>query len=212
MFFVSCLQTFAFTVLGFFGGSPDKPKKVGKHAIETLNGDPAYFHICGESKANVNLAKKKLQDLINDQYHCLDIRDKRILRLSQEDSKRITDIQRRLGISIRTENDKEQLLLVISGHKYSVFEASNEINEMLRKTKGRDAELAGLMVLWQYQSHGSQFKNFPPETSYELEQALKKNSIPRSKSRLRVNSAQLRCHTDLLLIKRERCWRSIALI
>lgn len=162
---------FVFTVLALFGGGADKPKKVENHVIETLNADPACFHICGESQAKVNLAKTKLQGLINDQYHSHEIPDNAIQSLSKEDCQSIAAIQRRLGISISTKNNQE--VLVICGHRPHVFEACAEINAILRKAKEkRDAELAGLMVAWQYQSHGSKFKNFNQDTTYRLEQAL----------------------------------------
>lgn len=165
---------FVFTVLAIFGGGADKPKKVENHVIKTLNADPACFHICGESQAKVNLAKKKLQDLIKARYHSLDIPDNAIHSLSKEDCQSIAAIQRSLGISISTKNIQEQMVLVICGHRPQVFEASTDINAILRKAKEkRDAELAGLMAAWQYQSHGSKFKNFSPETTYKLEQALK---------------------------------------
>lgn len=172
---------FVFTVLAIFTGGGDKPKKVENHVIETLNADPAFFHICGESQAKVNLAKKKLQDLINDQYHSHDIPDNAIQSLSKEDCQSIAAIQRRLGISISTKNNQEQLVVVICGHRPHVFEASTEINVILRKAKEkRDAELAGLMAAWQYQSQGDRFKNFNPDTTYRLEQALK-NQDPQVK-------------------------------
>ncbi|XP_075904598.1 poly(ADP-ribose) polymerase family member 14-related sequence 1 isoform X2 [Nelusetta ayraudi] len=172
------LQSFGNQVLhgikAMFASGADKPKKVENHVIETLNADPACFHICGESQAKVNLAKKKLQDLISDQYHSHDIPDNAIQSLSKEDCQSIAAIQRRLGISISTKNIQEQLVLVICGHRAHVFEACTEINAILRKAKEkRDAELAGLMAAWQYQSHGSKFKNFNPDTTYRLEQALK---------------------------------------
>lgn len=155
-------------------GGADKPKKVEKLHIKTLNADPACFHICGESQAKVNLAKKQLQELIKGQCLSLDIPDNAIQSLSEGDCQRIADIQRTLGISISTKNVQDQLVLVISGHRVSVFEASSEINMILRKAKEtRDAELARLMAAWQYQSQGFGFKNFNPETNYKLEQALK---------------------------------------
>lgn len=161
-------------IKAIFAGGADKPKKVENHVIKTLNADPACFHICGESQAKVNLAKKKLQDLIKARYHSLDIPDNAIHSLSKEDCQSIAAIQRSLGISISTKNIQEQMVLVICGHRPQVFEASTDINAILRKAKEkRDAELAGLMAAWQYQSHGSKFKNFSPETTYKLEQALK---------------------------------------
>lgn len=168
------LTLFLFTVSAIFSPTADKPKKAENYVIKTLNADPVCFHICGQTQAKVNLAKKKLQDLINNQHHSLDIPDNAIESLSKEDCQRIADIQRSSGISISTKNVQEQLVLVISGHKPDVYVASNEINEILRKTKEkRDAELAGLMAAWQYQSQGFKFKNFSSATNYKLEQALK---------------------------------------
>lgn len=163
-----------FPVLAMLTVKADEPKKVEKLVIETLNADPACFHICGQSQVKLNLAKKKLQDLINDQYHSLDILDNAIQSLSIEDCQHISDIQRSLGISLSTKNIQEQLVLVVSGHKPDVYKASSEINAILRNAKEkRDAELGGLMTAWQYQSHGFRFKNFNPETNYKLEQAWK---------------------------------------
>lgn len=129
---------FIFIVLGMFFGGADKPKKDDELVFETLNADPACFHICGESQEKVSLAKRKLQELINDQYYPVEIQDKAILILSKKDWRCITDIQRKLCVSISIRNTEEQLVLIISGHWSGVNKAKSEITAILQKaTKKR---------------------------------------------------------------------------
>lgn len=161
-----------FAIAAWFSGGADKPKKVQKLHIKTLNTDPVCFHICGESQAKVNSAKKKLQELIDGQYRSQEIQENAIQNFSEGDCQHIADIQRRLGVSVSTKNIQDQLGLVISGHKLSVYEANDEISVILRKAKERrDTELAALMAAWQYQSPTG-MKNFNIEMTYKLEQAL----------------------------------------
>lgn len=131
------------------------------------------------------MAKKKLQDLINEQFLCVNIPDGAVQSFSGGDYQRIADLQRSLGVSISSRKLPDHSALVISGHRPCVYEASNEINMILRKAKEeRDAELSGLMAAWQHQSQGAAFQNFNPETSYKLEQALK-NQDPQVKVTIR---------------------------
>lgn len=154
-----------FTVLG-------KAKNDDERVIETLNTDPTCFQICGESQEKVSLAKTQLQQLINDQYHSLEIEDKAIKSLSKEDSQHIVDLQRSMGVSISTKSIKKISVLIVSGYKPAVDEASRKINVILQDVKEKtDAEFAGLMAVWQYRGHGFRFKNFNSKCSSKLEQA-----------------------------------------
>ena len=142
--------------------------------------EPACFHICGESQTKVDQAKKSINDLVSSEQSSYSFSDPAILSFSNADLQRIVDLQRTLGVSIRTDTKKTVPSITIEGLSADVLKASSEISEMVRRMKdeeqlNRKVDLAGTMVEWQYQQQGSQFQSFDPMTNYELEEALAKN-------------------------------------
>ena len=142
--------------------------------------EPACFHICGESQTKVDQAKKSINDLVSSEQSSYSFSDPAILSLSDADLQRIVDLQRTLGVSIKTDTKKTVPSITIEGLSADVLKASREITEMVRKTRdeeelNRKMDLAGRMAEWQYQQQGSQFQSFDPMTNYELEEALAKN-------------------------------------
>uniref|UniRef100_A0A8C4EUA4 Poly [ADP-ribose] polymerase n=1 Tax=Dicentrarchus labrax TaxID=13489 RepID=A0A8C4EUA4_DICLA len=157
-------------IKSLFVGSSDKLQKEEDFVIEALKVDPACFHICGESKTEVDKAKQWINDIISKEHHSDTIADNAILSLSDADQQRIVDIQKTMSVSIRTESKKGQASLTIKGLSKDVLKANNEIHAMLRRARDEEdlkkkVELAGTVVEW---------------TNYELEQALEKN-LPSAK-------------------------------
>ncbi|KAM7380823.1 hypothetical protein PAMP_004095 [Pampus punctatissimus] len=162
----------------FIKGNPDKPQK-GDFVIEALEVDAACFHICGDSQTNVDLAKHWINDLIDKEYNSINIPDDSILSFADEDYQCIADIQKTMGVSIRTESKKDQASLTIEGLSKNVLRASNEIHDMLRKRRDEDElkrkeNLAGMVADWQYKQQGSQFQSLDSKSNFHLEQALEK--------------------------------------
>uniref|UniRef100_A0A4W5P1N3 Poly [ADP-ribose] polymerase n=1 Tax=Hucho hucho TaxID=62062 RepID=A0A4W5P1N3_9TELE len=160
----------------------DMPQNDEDFVIEGQQVDPAFFHICGGSQARVDQAKCWIKDLILKEQVSNSITDDAILNLSDSDHKCIHDMQTSMGVSVRIEynSSREETMLTIEGLSKDVLIAVNEIQEMLRKARGketfnRNVELASNMVEWQYQQQpGGQYQSFDPIPNFHLEQALER--------------------------------------
>lgn len=155
------------------------PPQGGDFVIEPLKVDPGCFHICGDTQAKVDSAKQWINDLIAKEQHSSSIPDNAILSFSDADYKRIVDIQKTMGVSIRTESKQAQASITIEGLSKDVLKASSEIYKMLKETRNAEelkkrVELAGTVADWQYQQQGLQFQSFDAKTNFELEEAWEK--------------------------------------
>ncbi|XP_032422912.1 protein mono-ADP-ribosyltransferase PARP14-like isoform X2 [Xiphophorus hellerii] len=147
--------------------------------IETKEVEPAVFHICGASKAKVDAAKKKINDLMSNEQCHEEIIDNDILNLSSADCQRIVDIQMKMSVSIKKQSRNGQTSFIIEGLSKDVLRASREIDNMLKKVRReqelkRKLELAATVAEWQYQQHGLSYQSFDQMTNYELEHALER--------------------------------------
>uniref|UniRef100_A0A096LQW6 Poly [ADP-ribose] polymerase n=2 Tax=Poecilia formosa TaxID=48698 RepID=A0A096LQW6_POEFO len=143
--------------------------------------EPAIFHICGASQANVDAAKKKINDMISDEQFSTEITDNDILNLSSADCQRIVDIQMKMSVSIKNQITNGQASFIIEGLSKDVLRASREIDNMLKKVRKeqelkRKLELAATVADWQYQRSGLQYQSFDQKTNYELEHALERGA------------------------------------
>ncbi|XP_034416748.1 poly(ADP-ribose) polymerase family member 14-related sequence 1 isoform X2 [Cyclopterus lumpus] len=158
--------------------SGGKPQRQGDFVIEALKVDPAAFHICGKSQAQVDLAKQRLSNMITLEQHSLCIPDNSILSFSDGNHQRIVDIQKTMDLTIRTESKNAQASLTIDGLSKDVLKASNEIHAMLRSARDKEElqkkaeQAAGTVADWQYQQQGLQFQRFDLLANFQLEQAL----------------------------------------
>lgn len=146
-----------------------------------MDVEPLCFHICGKSRAGVDSAKKKINDLISKEHITNTITDHYISSLSQADSQRITDIQVALSVKIIPNLNKGTESLTIEGLGKDVLQVTNQIQELLRKVRDEEelkvkAELVGKVAVWQYMK-GTGFHNFDSKTNYKLEEALVKNML-----------------------------------
>ncbi|XP_060909810.1 poly(ADP-ribose) polymerase family member 14-related sequence 1 isoform X2 [Labrus mixtus] len=167
-------------VKSLFGVSADKPQKEGDFVIEPLTFDPACFHLCSSTQANVDSAKMWLNDLVMKEFDSTTFTDNSILLLSDEDHKQISNIQNTLRVCIRTEGKNGQAWMTIDGAIKNVHRASNEIHELLRRTRDEEdlkkkVEAASTVADWQYQRAGLAFQSFDSVTNYKLEEALASN-------------------------------------
>lgn len=163
----------------FLSGIADKPQKEDC-LIKSVEVEPVCFHICGESQADVDSAKKKINNLISKEHTTNIITNKAIGSLSQADHQQLTDIQKNLGVNIKAESNEGKVSLTIEGLGKDVLEATNEIQELLGKVREEEylkvkMELAGRVAAWQY-LQGAGFQNFDSRTNYMLEEALVNNS------------------------------------
>ncbi|KAF7215051.1 poly(ADP-ribose) polymerase family member 14-related sequence 1 isoform X3 [Nothobranchius furzeri] len=166
-------------VKSFFVGSTETEREED-FVIDEVKMDPACFHICGDSPAKVKDAKQKLLDLISDEQHSHTISDDSILSFSPADRQQIAAIQKKLGVSIKTDNKNGEASIIIEGLNRDVLKAHTEIDRMLKKVKDEQGtkqkvELTSNLVEWQYQRQGLQFHSFDVLTNYQLEQAMENN-------------------------------------
>ncbi|XP_074550674.1 poly(ADP-ribose) polymerase family member 14-related sequence 1 isoform X2 [Halichoeres trimaculatus] len=162
----------------FFSGGSDKPPKEGDFVIEPLPVDPACFHICSDSKASIDSAKKLITDLISKEYNKFMISDCAILSFSDADHQKLVDIQKKAKVSIRVECKNSQASITIEGPSKNVLEASILISEMVKNCRDnedlkKNVAMTEAVVDWKYQPQGLQFQSFDPVTNFKLEEALK---------------------------------------
>ncbi|XP_076023940.1 protein mono-ADP-ribosyltransferase PARP14-like [Genypterus blacodes] len=161
------------------GGSTDKLSK-GDFVIEGQKVDPVCFHICGDSQAKVDSAKKQINDLTAQVHNSNCILDNAVLSFSKTDHQHIVDIQKTMGVSIKIENNDSQVVVTIEGLSKDVQKASNEMHKMLRKLKDENelkarAEMTATLVDWQYQQQGKNFQSFDSITNLKLEEGMERN-------------------------------------
>lgn len=164
----------------FTGGSADKPKNDKDFVIDSLKVEATCFHICGDTQAKVDSAKKWINDKISQEYHSMEIGDNAILCFSDADRQKIVDMQKTMDISIRTESNKPKATITIEGLSRDVLKANTEIIKMMSRVRdeeelNRKVELASAAADWQYQQSGFQFQSFDEMTNFHLEEALQQN-------------------------------------
>ncbi|KAM4608667.1 protein mono-ADP-ribosyltransferase PARP14-like [Polymixia lowei] len=118
------------------GGNTDKPQKNHDFVIKSPEVEPACFHICGDSQAEVDSAKQWISNLICADLSSQCIKDNAILNLSTADHRRIEDMQTAMGVSVTIENkDPQAVVVTIEGLTKDVLKATAEIHEMLRRAQ-----------------------------------------------------------------------------
>ncbi|KAM4609063.1 poly(ADP-ribose) polymerase family member 14-related sequence 1 [Polymixia lowei] len=161
----------------FTGGSTDKPQKSHDFVIKGQEVEPACFHICGDSQAEVDSAEQWINNLISMELSSQCIKGNAILNLSTADHRRIEDMQTAMGVSVTIENKDPQASVTIEGLTKDVLKATAEIHEMLRTARDdedfkNNRQLAATLVDWQYQPQGLQFQSFDDTSNFHLERAL----------------------------------------
>ncbi|XP_068184872.1 poly(ADP-ribose) polymerase family member 14-related sequence 1 isoform X2 [Antennarius striatus] len=159
-------------------GSSKKLQKAKSFVVESVTVDPACFYICGESQAQIDSAKKMINEMISREQDRYSISDNAIRSFSDADRQHIVTMQKTMNVSVRTETKKAQTVITIEGLRKDVFKATNEIHEMVRKAKEKEkvkkkVELTSMLVDWQYNHQGLQFQSFDSVSNYHLEQGLK---------------------------------------
>lgn len=164
----------------FIGGSPEKQRTEKDFVIDSLKVEATCFHICGDTQANVDWAKKWINDKISQEYHSMEIGDNAIHSFSDADRQKIVDMQKTMDISIRTVSNKPKATITIEGLSRDVLKANTEIYQMMSRVRdeeelNRKVELASAAADWQYQQSGFQFQSFDEMTNFYLEEALQQN-------------------------------------
>ncbi|XP_036396640.1 poly(ADP-ribose) polymerase family member 14-related sequence 1 [Megalops cyprinoides] len=157
-------------------GAQEDKQKLKDFRLEGEKADPAVFHICGGSQADVENAKRWIEDLIRDELAFQTVTDEAILSLSAGDHHKIREMQKRLGVSVTMGEGDKEASLTVEGLSRDVLNAIGEIQDMVKKirfeeSRKRDAEIMSTLVEWQYQQ-GNQYIPFDIMANLELEKAL----------------------------------------
>ncbi|KAG9349380.1 hypothetical protein JZ751_027823 [Albula glossodonta] len=170
-------ETFLAKFKSFWKGSEKEDKKTPKNFRqegEVL--DAAVIHLCGGSQADVEHTKRWIEEQFLQELAFQTVTDEAILDLSEEDHRKIQELQQKLQVSVKLEEGDLEPSITVEGLSRDVLKAVGHIQNMIKKardkaTKTRDAELTRNLVEWQYQQ-GSQFLPFDSLINLQLEQAL----------------------------------------
>ncbi|KAI1899401.1 hypothetical protein AGOR_G00061400 [Albula goreensis] len=170
-------ETFLTKFKSFWKGSEKEDKKKPKNfrqEVEVL--DTAVIHLCGGSQADVEHTKRWIEEQFLQELAFQTVTDEAILDLSEEDHRKIQELQQKLQLSVKLEEGDLEPSITVEGLSRDVLKAVGHIQNMIKKardkaTKTRDAELTRNLVEWQYQQ-GSQFLPFDSLINLQLEQAL----------------------------------------
>uniref|UniRef100_A0A3P9KXA8 Poly [ADP-ribose] polymerase n=1 Tax=Oryzias latipes TaxID=8090 RepID=A0A3P9KXA8_ORYLA len=126
---------------------------------------------------DVNVAKKRITDLIMHEQAEKTISDPYINQLSSADVQELNDLQRKLTVSLRLERgeNEEESRIHLEGLTRDVFSAEDIIRKVERNEALRSkAILVSGLVEWQYQDQWGNMVPFDILTNLKLEEALEK--------------------------------------
>ncbi|KAM9804519.1 poly(ADP-ribose) polymerase family member 14-related sequence 1 [Neosynchiropus ocellatus] len=161
----------------FFTSALSPGREDEEMTAEGLNCEPVCFHVCGNTVAELASAKKWMEEYMIKEYTTISFTDDIITLFSGKDYKRINDMQKKMGLSIRTRHIQGKTSLTVEGYYKDVLKAGQEINEMMTSVRNmeeqrKNVELACRVADWRYQAQGNNFNSFDPETNFSLEQGL----------------------------------------
>lgn len=149
-----------------------------------------------DTQANIDLAKKLLHDKIFQARQTIKIEDNGVLRFSDEDHQKITDMQKTMGISIKIESSKPKATLIIEGLSNDVLKANSELSKML--SKNRDENVP---EHWQHMSAKTTWQPFAVQAkTSEYDEILKLFQASCNRTVTKVALTILLYHLLLLVI------------
>ncbi|XP_036404127.1 protein mono-ADP-ribosyltransferase PARP14-like [Megalops cyprinoides] len=163
-------------------GSKENEKKVDFHKqakfkFTEVQFPPAVIQFCAESPQDVATAKTQMQMLVTQEHKEKTIKDQCIAKFSQEDLKKLDDLQKTLSIHIRLETGGPEPCIKLEGLNYDVITADCEIRDIIRELEKaenleREITLLSSLVEWQYEDRAGGFVPFDKQANHTLEKAL----------------------------------------
>ncbi|XP_026521210.1 poly [ADP-ribose] polymerase 14-like [Notechis scutatus] len=137
--------------------------------------EPAIFQICGDHQKNVESAAVWIKSLILESQNEYIISDELISNFGESEYKNLEELQKKLHIAIKLDNEASLPSLCICGITKDVLHASTEIQMMMRRIREdreekSKADLLTNLVLWRYEDNG-QYKSFDSLTNMQIEAA-----------------------------------------
>ncbi|XP_054685117.1 protein mono-ADP-ribosyltransferase PARP14-like [Grus americana] len=188
----------------FFWGKKHSPEKKKAMVLEK-KVDLATFHICGESRINVDAAESWINSLILKEQFEINISDELIEHFDERQIEALADLQRSKHVTIQLENKLSPPYIKISGVSRDVWLVSVEVQKMIKKIKDTEeerskAELVCNLVEWRYSGSNDSFVAFDKLTNMHLEDAKigKKThlSVKINKNNYTVDLNTLQAHDD----------------
>ncbi|XP_036600566.1 protein mono-ADP-ribosyltransferase PARP14-like [Trichosurus vulpecula] len=164
----------------FLSLTSQPPKKQDNLVLEKIKKS-ATFQVCGESKENVESAISWIQDLILKEHKSCTFTDESIQNFGEKEYNELNELQKRLNVIVDMKHGGSQI--EITGTTQDVFEASQAIQDMIKRTHfhiGEESKAEELRrtTTWHYSARGLSMP-FDKITNLHLEDARKgkKNNI-----------------------------------
>ncbi|XP_070586713.1 protein mono-ADP-ribosyltransferase PARP14-like [Erythrolamprus reginae] len=162
-------------VKGFLTGRKSPAKKKSYIALEKKI-ETSSFELCGKNRKNVEEAEAWLRKLVFKEQTENRIVDDLIGMFADAEIKRLNDLQKRLHIVIHLDKMESPPFILVSGIPRDVLTAFTEIQNLLKTLKADQekkskAELAKVLVEWQYCTNGNVFVAFDTLSNLDLEDA-----------------------------------------
>ncbi|KAM4745611.1 protein mono-ADP-ribosyltransferase PARP14-like [Anableps anableps] len=149
--------------------------------LERQEFDPAVFQLCSDNQRNLNMAKKKISELILNEQAQRTISDQFINQFTQADINELQALQRNLTVSIRLDRGQEgqEPKIHLEGLTRDVLTAESDIRNIIRKVERNEnlknrAILVSGLVEWKFQHQNGSVVSFDIYTNLQLEEALEK--------------------------------------
>uniref|UniRef100_A0A3B3ZVS7 Poly [ADP-ribose] polymerase n=1 Tax=Periophthalmus magnuspinnatus TaxID=409849 RepID=A0A3B3ZVS7_9GOBI len=177
----------------FSSSSPDKTQTTSDFVRDALKPAPVCFHICGESASKINLAKQKINSVLTKNLLSESIKDEMVFSLSQDQLRRLDEVQRSSEVGIKVEGINGEGSIHIEGLAQDVASAIKLIHGILKAARleedlNQKAALLSAVIEWQYAAPGQDFHSFDLKTNYELEQALE---AKKSQVKVKLNGQEV---------------------
>ncbi|KAJ0005343.1 hypothetical protein NQD34_015237 [Periophthalmus magnuspinnatus] len=177
----------------FSSSSPDKTQTTSDFVRDALKPAPVCFHICGESASKINLAKQKINSVLTKNLLSESIKDEMVFSLSQDQLRRLDEVQRSSEVGIKVEGINGEGSIHIEGLAQDVASAIKLIHGILKAARleedlNQKAALLSAVIEWQYAAPGQDFHSSDLKTNYELEQALE---AKKSQVKVKLNGQEV---------------------
>ncbi|XP_041855414.1 protein mono-ADP-ribosyltransferase PARP14-like isoform X2 [Melanotaenia boesemani] len=166
------------SVTSFFGFGSEQPS-TEDFVLEREEFEPAVFELCADNQNAVNLAKRRINELIVHEQMEKTISDKYINQLSQADLEELKTLQRKLTVRIRLDrgNKDQEPKIHLEGLTRDVYTAADAVSSIIRKVERTENEkskaiLVSGLVEWQFQSQRGAMVPFDIYINLKLEEAL----------------------------------------
>ncbi|XP_013929775.1 PREDICTED: poly [ADP-ribose] polymerase 14-like [Thamnophis sirtalis] len=159
----------------FLTGKKSPAKKKSFIALEKKI-EMSTFELCGENRKKVEEAEAWLRKLVFKEQTENRIVDDLIDMFADAEIKRLNDLQKRLHIVIHLNRTESPPFILLSGIPRDVLTAFTDIQNLLKTLKADQekkskAELAQVLVEWQYCANGNVFVAFDTFSNLDLEDA-----------------------------------------